>query len=101
MMDDPRHKQIRRRAHAPVVAAGAGSARDAAAARTAVIVDARRRAASGVCDLVVDIAAELPLQAIAHLLGVPQDDRHLLFGWANATLDHDGRELGEDTATTR
>jgi cytochrome P450 len=32
---------------------------------------------------------------VAALLGVPHDDRHLLFGWANATLDYEDRELGQ------
>ncbi|MEZ5176789.1 MAG: hypothetical protein R2746_00500 [Acidimicrobiales bacterium] len=51
----------------------------------------------GECDLLVDVAAELPLQAIARLLGVPQEDRHRLFGWADTTLDHDDHDLGETT----
>ena len=33
----------------------------------------------GECDFVVDVAAELPLQAIAEFIGVPQEDRKLLF----------------------
>src|SRR5207248_2882176 len=33
----------------------------------------------GECDFVTSIAAELPLQVIAELLGVPHDDRHLVF----------------------
>src|SRR5690606_10513411 len=43
---------------------------------------------AGEVDLLVDVAAELPLQAAAGLLGVPQADRHLLLRWADATLDH-------------
>jgi cytochrome P450 len=105
MMDDPRHQQIRRRLTPAVSPRALAALEDELRARTVAIVDAaaRKAAASGTgeCDLVVDIAAELPLQAIAHLLGVPQDDRHLLFGWANATLDHDDRDLGEDTDRTR
>ena len=31
------------------------------------------------CDFLVDLAAELPMQAICLLLGVPEEDRHLLF----------------------
>jgi cholest-4-en-3-one 26-monooxygenase len=38
------------------------------------------------CDFVVDIAAELPLQAIAELLGVPMEDRHKLFDWSNRMI---------------
>ena len=105
MMDDPRHQQIRRRLTPAVSPRALAALEDELRARTSAIVDAAAATAaasgSGTCDLVVDIAAELPLQAIAHLLGVPQDDRHRLFAWANATLDHDGRELGEDTERTR
>ena len=39
--------------------------------------------AKGSCDFLVEVAAELPLQAIAGLMGIPQDDRHELFGWAD------------------
>jgi cytochrome P450 len=46
----------------------------------------------------VEVAAELPLQATARLLGIPQADRHQLFAWANATLDYDDRDLGEQSA---
>lgn len=40
----------------------------------------------GHCDFVNDIAAELPLQAIAEILGVPQHDRGKLFDWTNAMV---------------
>jgi cytochrome P450 len=55
----------------------------------------------GGCDLLVDVAAELPLQAIALLLGVPQADRHLLLEWADATLDYDDRDPGEVSARSQ
>jgi methyl-branched lipid omega-hydroxylase len=37
----------------------------------------------GSCDVVRDISVELPLQTIAELLGVPQEDRMQLFEWTN------------------
>ncbi|MGB0102278.1 MAG: cytochrome P450 [Nocardioides sp.] len=37
-------------------------------------------------NFVEDVAAELPLQAIADLIGVPQEDRHKLFDWSNQML---------------
>jgi len=37
-------------------------------------------------DFVEEVAAELPLQAIAELLGVPQEDRFKLFDWSNQML---------------
>jgi cholest-4-en-3-one 26-monooxygenase len=42
--------------------------------------------AVGEVDFVHDVAAELPLQAIADLLGVPQEDRKKLFDWSNQML---------------
>ncbi len=93
MMDDPRHQQIRKLltpALAPRVLAGLEAELRERARR--IVADAVGR---GEVDFLVDVAAELPLQAIARLLGVPQEDRHKLFGWANATLDYDDHELGE------
>jgi cholest-4-en-3-one 26-monooxygenase len=48
--------------------------------------------AKGSCDFVVDVAAELPLQAIAELLGVPMDDRHKLFDWSNRMVGSEDPE---------
>ncbi len=42
--------------------------------------------ARGGCDFVLDVAAELPLQVIAELLGVPREDRQKLFDWTNQAL---------------
>ncbi|HEX6238646.1 MAG TPA: cytochrome P450 [Acidimicrobiales bacterium] len=44
------------------------------------------------CDFVVDVAAELPLEVIAELLGVPLDDRHKLFDWSNRMIGSDDPE---------
>jgi cholest-4-en-3-one 26-monooxygenase len=40
----------------------------------------------GGCDFVTDVAAELPLEVIAELLGVPREDRLKLFHWTNQAL---------------
>jgi cholest-4-en-3-one 26-monooxygenase len=37
-------------------------------------------------DFVEELAAELPLQAIAELIGVPMEDRKKLFHWSNSML---------------
>jgi cholest-4-en-3-one 26-monooxygenase len=46
----------------------------------------------GRCDFVVDVAAELPLQAIAELIGVPFEDRHKLFDWSNRMVGSEDPE---------
>ncbi len=48
--------------------------------------------AKGECDFVVDVAAELPLQAIAELIGVPYEDRHKLFDWSNRMVGSEDPE---------
>jgi cholest-4-en-3-one 26-monooxygenase len=40
----------------------------------------------GECDFVTEVAAELPLQIIAELMGVPSEDRHKVFDWSNRMI---------------
>ncbi|MCX6396012.1 MAG: cytochrome P450 [Propionibacteriales bacterium] len=54
--------------------------------------------ARGHGDFVEEVAAELPLQAIAELLGVPQEDRKKLFEWSNQMLSYDDPEIEGDPA---
>ena len=44
------------------------------------------------CDFVTEVAAELPLQVIAELLGIPQSDRHQVFEWSNTMVGSDDPE---------
>lgn len=99
MMDGPRHRHFRRLITPSVSPRALKEMEEELRARAGAILD--EVAERGECDLVVDVATELPLQAIARLLGVPQQDRHRLFAWANATLDYDDRRLGETSARTR
>jgi cytochrome P450 len=99
MMDDPRHRRFRRLVTPSVSPRALAAMERELRQRTATILDVV--AERGTCDFLVDIAAELPLQAIARLLGVPQEDRHLLFAWANATLDYDDRDLGVQNEKTQ
>ena len=93
MMDDPRHQRIRKLVTPALAPRTLALLEDDLRARTAAIVDSV--AERGACDFLLDVAAELPLQAIARLLGVPQEDRHQLFRWANTSLDYDDRDLGQ------
>lgn len=55
-------------------------------------------AAKGSGDFVEDLAAELPLQAIADFLGVPQADRKKLFEWSNQMMAYDDPDFDVDPA---
>jgi len=52
----------------------------------------------GQADFVTDMSAELPLQVIADLLGVPQDDRHNMFDWSNRMIGQEDPEFQTDAA---
>jgi cytochrome P450 len=93
MQDDPRHHQIRRLVTPSVSPRQLRAVRSDLEGRCGEILDAA--VAQGTCDFLVDVAAELPLQAISTLLGVPQSDRHFLLEWADATLDYDDHEPGQ------
>jgi cholest-4-en-3-one 26-monooxygenase len=90
-MDPPQHNQFRKLAStgftprmvARLEARIRESAKD--------IVD--QIAKKGETDFVTSIAAELPLRAIADLLGVPQEDRHKLFDWSNRLIGFDDPEF--------
>jgi cholest-4-en-3-one 26-monooxygenase len=49
-------------------------------------------------DFVDDIAAELPLQAICELVGVPEEDRRKMFAWGNVMTGIDDPNLGDAAA---
>jgi linalool 8-monooxygenase len=48
------------------------------------------------CDWVSMVAAELPIQMLAELLDVPQEDRGRLFEWSNMVVGETDRDLRKD-----
>lgn len=65
-------------------------------ARVTELLD--RIARRGECEFVSSVSAELPIQVLAELLGVPPEDRLRLFEWSNALIgesDPDLRKPGE------
>jgi cholest-4-en-3-one 26-monooxygenase len=57
--------------------------------------------AKGRVDYVTDVAAELPLRVIARFLGVPVEDRALLFSASNRLLGFEDAEYGTTEADGR
>ena len=47
-------------------------------------------------DFVTQVACELPLQAIAELIGVPQEERGKIFEWSNQMIAYDDPEYSVD-----
>jgi cytochrome P450 len=77
MMDDPRHGRIRRLVSKGLTARTVQRLEDELRKRSRALLDAVPDGEP--IDFLVDVAAELPLQVICILLGVPEADRHALF----------------------
>ena len=102
MMDDPRHRRIRGLVNRGFTPRVIGALEPELRRRARSVVNGLGEAGeSGECDFVVDVARELPLQAICMLLGVPQDRRAELCDWADLGLEHQDRNLGESNEASR
>ena len=77
MMDDPRHSQIRRLVSSGLTPRMIRRVEDDLRARARRLLDAV--VPGEPFDFLVDVAAELPMQMICILLGVPEAERHWLF----------------------
>lgn len=80
-MDAPHHTRLRKIISRGFTPRAVGRLKDELNARAQKIAQAAAAAGSG--DFVEQVACELPLQAIADLLGVPQEDRGKIFDWSN------------------
>jgi cholest-4-en-3-one 26-monooxygenase len=91
--DPPHHTDMRRIVSRGFTPRAIASLRDALTVRAQQIV--RTAMEEGTGDFVTDVACELPLQAIAELIGVPQEDRKKLFNWSNQMIGYDDPEFAE------
>jgi cytochrome P450 len=99
MMDDPRHQRIRMLVSRGLTPRMLASLEGELRRRAERLVDAV--AGDGECDFVAAVAAELPMQAICILMGIPEGDRHQLFEWTEPQFDFRDREAYEPTEAVR
>ncbi len=85
-MDAPQHTRMRSIVSRGFTPRAINSLKDALTRRAERIVTEALDKGEG--DFVRDVACELPLQAIAELLGVPQEDRKKLFDWSNMLVSY-------------
>jgi cytochrome P450 len=88
MMDDPRHSQIRRLVSSGLTPRMIRLVEDDLRGRACRLLDAVVQGEP--FDFLVDIAAELPMQMICILLGVPDSERHWLFEAIEPQFDFGG-----------
>ncbi len=89
-MDAPQHTRLRKIISRGFTPRAVGRLQDELNARAQSI--AKAAVAAGTGDFVEQVSCELPLQAIAGLLGVPQDDRDKLFRWSNEMTGNEDPE---------
>ncbi len=96
-MDPPDHTKVRRIVSRGFTPRAVEALREPLRERARRIVDEALDAGSG--DFVEQVSCELPLQAIAELLGVPQEDRKKIFNWSNEMVAYDDPEYDIDPET--
>jgi len=87
-MDPPEHARLRRllsRSFTPRAVAGL---EDRIRGHARAICDRVFAGPGGECDFAKDVAADLPLLTLADVLGVPEQDRWLLFDWSNRVIGY-------------
>ncbi|WP_410602101.1 cytochrome P450 [Amycolatopsis sp. lyj-90] len=89
-MDAPQHTKLRRIVSKGFTPRSIAKLEDTLRDRAEKIVSEAKKKGSG--DFVVDVACELPLQAIAELIGIPQEDRMKVFDWSNQMVSYDDPE---------
>ncbi len=93
-MDPPEHNRYRRMLSPTFSPSRLKPLEERIKARVAAILD--RIGNRTECEFVAEIAAELPVQMLAELLDVPQEDRVKLFDWSNSLIAEDDPELRKD-----
>jgi len=91
-IDPPHHTKLRQIVSRGFTPRAIGNLREKLTERAERIV--RTAVENGTGDFVADVACELPLQAIAELIGVPQEDRKKIFEWSNTMIGYDDPEFG-------
>lgn len=95
MTDPPKHTTYRKLVNSGFTPRMVRRLEDAFRLRTTALLD--EVTPKGECDFVTAVAAELPLMAIAEIVGVPQEDRDRLLDWSNRTVGGADEEYQSDT----
>ncbi|OBI95696.1 cytochrome P450 [Mycobacterium asiaticum] len=97
-MDAPHHSRLRKIVSRGFTPRAVGRLRDELNQRAQNV--AKSAAAQGSGDFVEQVACELPLQAIAGLLGIPLEDRMKIFDWSNQLVGDVDPEYGNADSLT-
>jgi len=101
-MDPPDHSRLRRMMSKSFTPRAVAALDDRIAGQARALVDRMLgddpSATSGTCDFAKDVAADLPLFTLAEVLGVPAQDRWLLFDWSNRVIGWQDEDYASSAA---
>ena len=84
--DPPAHNRLRGLLSKAFVPRAIAAIEEEITARAAALVAAAEP--RGRCDLVADVVGDLPVATLAAVLGVPEEDRRLLYDWSNRVIGY-------------
>jgi cytochrome P450 len=87
-MDPPEHSRLRRLLSRSFTPRAVAQLEDRIRRHARAICDRALAGPGGECDFAKDVAADLPLLTLADVLGVPEQDRWLLFDWSNRVIGY-------------
>jgi cytochrome P450 len=87
-MDPPDHSRLRRLLGRSFTPRAVGQLESRIRDHARTICDSAFTGSAGECDFAKDVAADLPLLALADVLGMPPQDRWLLFDWSNRVIGY-------------
>lgn len=85
-MDPPEHTRLRRPLQKSFTARAVTRLEQQIEGHVSAILDRSLTGDGGIIEFSKDIAADLPLLTLADVLGVPAEDRMLMFDWANRVI---------------
>ena len=87
-MDPPEHARLRRLLGRSFTPRAVAKLEDRIRGHARAICDRVFKGSRGQTDFAKDVAADLPLLTLADVLGVPEQDRWLLFDWSNRVIGY-------------
>src|SRR6266702_492620 len=87
-MDPPDHSRLRRLLGRSFTRRAVSQLEDRIRRHARAICDRVFTGSRGECDFAKDVAADMPLLTLADVLGMPRQDRWLLFDWSNRVIGY-------------
>jgi len=97
-MDPPDHSRLRRLLGRSFTPRAVSQLEERIRGHARVICDRVFAGSQGECDFAKDVAADLPLLALADVLGMPTQDRWLLFDWSNRVIGYQDPDYASSAA---